>query len=248
MVLDSARLIQTKTSAPALSRGLAVLATLDVQSPRSLESISSSLSLPKASTLRLLETLEKVGMVQKRADKRYEPLWSLQPIGDARASFRQMLQQKMSSLCQHLLCTLEWYEPDDEGMRLVLQYNPQTEVHVKARPGFLRDWATEFEAVARLGAAFAPQAPEIRASSAFIRNGQLRALTRQEIASQLTAARESRQASDKAYNKQGVRRHAVAAFNEEGGFLGVLAIAEVVSFGPRRQIASLLKELHKTLP
>jgi len=248
MVLDTAKLLSPKTSAPALSRGLAVLATLGERSPCSLEALSSELSLPKASTLRLLDTLEAIGLIHRRPDKRYAPLWELQPVGDTRANFRQVLQRRMDDLCRKLGQTIEWYEAADDGMQLVLQSIPQTEVAVRARPGFIRDWSKEFEAVTRLGVAFAKQAPRVNTSTAYLANGQLQTLSKEQIQAQLASAESKKQAFDKAYNTNGVRRLAVAVFDSSDTFMGVLALAEVFRFGKRPSSTSLLNQLQSIIP
>lgn len=237
-----------KTGAPALSRGLAVFAILDPQNPCTLEQISSRLQLPKASTLRLLETLERTGMIRKNHDKRYAPLWKLEPLEDPRVHFRETLKTKMDALCRKTGCTVEWYETAPEGIRLILQTNPDVELCVQAKPGFLRDWEAEFEAVTRLGHAFAEDAPEIQESTQYVTNGKRRKMTQQQIRLQTEEARRHAYAFDVAFNSNGVRRYAVAAFSgTEQQFLGVLALAEVYHFDQSSDPESMLRELQSTL-
>ncbi len=238
----------TRGSAPALSRGLTLLHTLNQAPPYSLEALSARLNIPKASALRLLETLEANGLVHRRADKRYEPLYSLQPVGDLAANFRNTLQPQMAELSQRLGHTIEWYEPTDTGMMLVLQSVPQTEVQVVARPGFLRDWFTEHEAVTRLGFAYAKQAPTVQASQTYISNGKRHNLSNTEALAQVKAAKASGKTYDKAYNTNGVRRAAIAALQPRDRFHGVLAVAEAHRFDQRPSPLQLLKELESILP
>ncbi len=237
----------SKATAPALNRGLAILATLGKDVPRSLENLSEELALPKASVYRLLETLTSIGIIRKNADKRYQALWQLQPIGDPMALYRQSMQSKMDLLCNSTNCTVEWYEPCAEGMRLILQSNPDNELCVKAEPGFLRDWSTEFEAVARLGAAFAEEAARITKTKAYLRNGLLKPLSQAEISRQRKAAESERTAHDTAFNTNGVRRLAAAAFDADDNFLGVLALAEIYHFNRRNLTRSFLQQLKTTL-
>jgi DNA-binding IclR family transcriptional regulator len=219
------------SGAPALTRGLAILQTVGQDGPLSLEQIAKQLKLPKASAYRLLETLDEAGMIRKSADKRYEALQQLRLIQSPRERLRDQIESRMHRLAQDTVCTVEWYEPTVDGMQLVLQQNPETELCVKARPGFLRDWQTEFEAVTRLGHAFANQAPEIKQSQLYTANGHLSPINRKAIQKGIQEAKASRNAHDTAFNSNGVRRSAVAAFDSpEHFFLGVLALAEVYHF------------------
>lgn len=239
---------QAATPAPALNRGLAVLAALGEQGPLSLENLAGSLRLPKASVFRLLDTLRQVGMVRKNPDKSYEPLWRLQPLGDARTGYRDAVITRMDALCAATARTVEWYEPCAEGMRLIHQVNPDTELRVQAQPGFLRRWNVEFEAVARLAHAFAVEAPAVSATSLYVSHGVLKTLTTAKVRALLAEARKTRTAHDTAYNTNGVRRYAAAAVGP-GGLTGILAIAECHRFGVSRpRPALLLKQLTQTLP
>ncbi len=240
--------LREKTGAPALSRGLAVLISLDPLSPPTLDQISSGLDLPKASTLRLLETLERTGMIRRNPDKRYEPLWKLEPLEDPRVQFRQNLKAKMETLCHETGCTVEWYEAADDGLRLILQTNPDVELCVKAKPGFLRDWQREFEAVTRVGHAFAKNAPSIQSTTVYVENGRLRKISQRQIRRLTDEARVECAAYDEAFNTNGVRRYAVAAFTEQDKqFLGVLALAEVYHFNRSSNPRLILKQIQKIL-
>ncbi|MFH1497286.1 MAG: helix-turn-helix domain-containing protein [Verrucomicrobiota bacterium] len=239
---------QAATPAPALSRGLAVLATLDAKGPLSLETLAGSLRLPKASVFRLLETLRIAGMVRKNPDKTYAPLWRLQPLQSGRTHYRDAVIARMDALCAATACTIEWYEPCAEGMRLVHQVNPDTELRVQARPGFLRNWRVEFEAVTRLAHAFAAEAPAVSGTSMYAAHGVLKPLPAAKVRALLADARATRAAQDTAYNTNGVRRHAVAATGPDG-LTGILALAECHRFGAHRPRPSvLLKQLAQTLP
>ncbi|MGE9296201.1 MAG: helix-turn-helix domain-containing protein [Puniceicoccales bacterium] len=240
-------LCDTESPAPALNRGLALLVALGNESPRSLDSLCNELNLPKASVFRLLDTLVLVGMVRKMPDKRYQPLWRLQPVGDPRELFRESMRAKMATLCESTGCTIEWYETAPEGMLLTLQANPNSELCVKAQPGYLRDWSTEFEAVARLGAAFASEAPEVTATRAYKRNGEIEALSIADIEQLLTDARNTQSAVDTAYNINGVRRIACVALDENGALVGVLALAEAYHFNQRDLSSDYLKQLKSVL-
>lgn len=232
--------------APALSRGLAVLAMLGEGRPASLEEISGRLRLPKASALRFLSTLQALGLLRKNPDKTYEAMFVLRPIVDPAARFLAGLEDLMGRLCQETGCTVEWYEPSASGCTLKRQVHPDCEVRVQARPGFVRKWEPEFEAVIRLGYAFIPGAPAIGRTKRYVTDGQLRNLSKKEVENLLTDARTSRTAIDTAFNNNGVRR-AAAAVIPGGIFSGILAIAEVHRFGPENRNPDPLRLLSTTL-
>lgn len=232
--------------APALSRGLAILAALGEGRSASLEEISTRLRLPKASTLRFLATLIALGLLRKNPDKTYEAMVALRPVIDPAERFLSALEGIMANLCADAGCTVEWYEPTPEGLTLKRQMHPDCEVRVQARPGFLREWHGEFEAVTRLGLALAPNAPGILRPKRYVTDGHLKSLRRAEATELLTDARQRRAARDTAFNDNGVRRAAVAVM-PSGVFAGVLALAEVHRFGPSRRTKDPLQLLTQSI-
>ncbi|MGE9289368.1 MAG: hypothetical protein ACQKBT_00170, partial [Puniceicoccales bacterium] len=128
------------------------------------------------------------------------------------------------------------------------QQLPNSELCVKAKPGFLRDWDTEFEAVSRLGQAFYPAASPIQKSTLYKRNGHLETITTDEIRELTAAARADGVTYDSAFNNNGVRRYAAAAIDEStGNFLGVLALAEGFRFTDLPEPSFHLNHLKQTL-
>jgi Transcriptional regulator len=239
---------EKESSAPALTRGLEIVRLLAEENPLSLERIAASLSIPKASALRLLNTLQDMGILLRRSDKRYEALWKLAPVQSHLDSFRSQLEPRMQALTMETGSTVEWYEPKADGMQLILQKNPEKELCVIARPGFLRDWHTEFEAVIRLGHAFADQAPTLESSEYYSQNGLLEAVDTPFIQQAIQSIKAEPSTYDSAFNTNGVRRFAVAAFAPETNqFLGVLAIAEVYHFTEQADPKTILQRLKSTL-
>ncbi|PTX97497.1 hypothetical protein DB346_21110 [Verrucomicrobia bacterium LW23] len=242
---DVRQLATATTTAPALNRGLAVLAALCQEAPQSLDSLAIRLALPKASVFRFLATLQKIGIVRKTQDKRYEPLWALHPLADERTLMRAAVAQALAALCNATGCTTEWYEPALDGLRLEQQANPDTELCVKVRPGFTRMWSGEFEAVLRLGYAFAPQAPAPAPSlRVFVANGRVESVPEGATAAMLAECRRDRATADIFFNSNGVRRCAAAVFSRgSGAFLGVLALAEGFHFSRRTEQAEYIAML-----
>ena len=223
-------MVSLETSAPALSRGFAILRALEVESPLSLEALASRLKLPKTSLFRLLETMQALGCVRKTADRKYEPLWVLRPLSDFQESFADRLITCMERLCKKTGCTIEWYEAAPEGLRMVRQELPDVEVCVKARPGHVCRWGPEFNAVAQIGYAFAKEAPTPQGGFySYQTNGVQEKFTLASVRREIRAVKERGFAQDPAFNMNGVRRWAFPV-QRESQFLGVLAIAEGVRF------------------
>lgn len=240
------RIFEANSAAPALNRGLALLAMLDGTPPLSLEDLSRKSKLPKASVFRLLGALQDAGLVQKTPEKCYEALFALRPLKDAAGLFRDRMEKKMSALCRKLAVTVEWYEPSAEGMKLIRQAHPDSELRVQAKPGFVRQWGGELDAVARLGYAFAPQAPAPGKAFRYAANGVTENLPARRTHALREAARESQSAADDHFNTNGVRRCAVAT-REGAEFRGVLAVAEAFHFSPPGRPGHFLAELKQTL-
>jgi DNA-binding IclR family transcriptional regulator len=234
------------TAAPALNRGLAVLAALGTDSPLSLEVLASRLKLPKASVFRLLGTLQQIGLVRKTPEKSYETLCILRPLADARVRFRENIGKLLPELCRRAGGTVEWYEPSTLGMELIGQANPDREVRVQVRPGFVRRWGEEFDAVARLGYAFAAEAPSLAGLHGYVSNGVIEKISRKRAEELRTEAGRREEAADAVFNANGVRRCAVAAL-ENGEFRGVLALAEVYQFSAPARPEGFLSELRAAL-
>jgi DNA-binding IclR family transcriptional regulator len=230
---------RAETGAPALTRGLAILTVLGAQSPLSLEALAAKLRLPKASVFRLLEALQAVGLVRKTPEKSYEALGVLRLLADERSLLRARIEKALPEICQTAGATAEWYETSGEGMRLVSQTHPDTEVRVQARPGFVRYWGEEFDAVARLGYAFDSQAPEPEDLYWYVGDGEREDVRRKVVHSLLAEAKAEGAAADPHFNTNGVRRCAVAVM-ENGKFRGVLALAEAFHFSKsKRKLSSL---------
>jgi DNA-binding IclR family transcriptional regulator len=216
-------------AAPALGRGVEILRYLDRESDSPLERIAAALPYPKPSIFRLLQTLAGLGLVEKTPEARYRALQVLRPAGVARRDLAQALGEVMEDLVRETGCTVEWFEAAPEGMILRRQVHPPHEVRVVARPGFVRAWTGELDAVALLGLAFAPGAPVPGPMRAYRRNGVLAPLPVREARARVAEARARGCASDPAFNAHGIRRSAAPVLVP--GSSGVLAAAAAYQFG-----------------
>jgi len=237
----------THTAAPALSRGIAILQTLALESPLSLETIASRLRLPKASLFRLLETLQGIGCVRKTVDKKYEPIQILKPVSDSRISFVDTLISCMRRLCEQTDCTIEWYECASDGMQMIRQELPETEVCVRARPGAVFYWGMELTAVTKVGYAFANNAPAPKGTfSTYKSNGVSTKISLSYARREIQETKKNGFGKDAAFNINGVRRWAIPVFRGNQ-FLGTLAIASNYRFNQLDQSNHLLSLMHAAL-
>lgn len=229
--------------APALSRGLEILRTLSGEAPLSLEELTGRLKYPKASAFRLLATLQNLGLVRRREDRRYEPLWTLRPLHAPAADRRQRLLDRLPALAAELKATVEWYEPSAAGMVLMRQEVSEGELRVQARPGFLRAWDGEADATMMLGHAFYPEAPSLPARlPAYIADGAWSSISRREVKKRIDAAAAAGVAVDAFFNENSVRRTAASVMAGEA-FLGVLGVASIYRFHRTQDPAVLSRRL-----
>ncbi len=236
------------SAVPAFARGLSAMRLLADEGPLAMEAVASRLSLPRSSTFRLLETLRVLGYAERDPAKRYRLTWSFRP--DEISAFAPRLSSAMKRLADALGVTIEWYESSARGMELRLQHFPtRAEVLVQARPGFVREWNAELDAVARLGHALVPSAPALKAGvHHYIRDGQKSRLPLREARALLAAARQHESASDTAFNPFGVRRAAVAVRLPGGVLAGLLVAASSLTFDPKAPTpARLVAALRETV-
>jgi len=214
---------------PGLARGLELLRHLATGAPRTLQELAAATGYPKASTLRMLETLRQAGVVRREEEtRRYRATARLLPLPEVARGFPEELAETLSALAGRSGFTAEWWEPTAEGMKLASRAEPPGgEVAVKARPGFLRRWQGELDAVACLGQAFAAGAPAPAAELwNYAAAGQRRRLTPKAIREAVRRAHATESAADAAWNSNGIRRLAAACRPATGPTLrGVLSLA-----------------------
>lgn len=218
---------------------------LNAAGPMSLDDLSQHLGGSKSSLLRHLRTLEQLGLVAQRSRSEWAARMVLVPnvgLDEAEERFRTDLMDAVSAETGF---TVEWYRGGAEGMGLRDQRLSDEEVRVAARPGFLRAWGGEVDAVARLGYAFDPAAPDPAGDFwRYSRNGHRRSITAATVVRAVRRARRDGGAADRAFNSNLVRRSAVAV-HWRGTYLGVMAVAEPYSFQASPAPGVLLNQLKK---
>lgn len=228
--MTPAQMIDLRTAAPALVRGLAVLRHLDGADPLRADRVALELGLPRASAYRLLQTLEQCGCVETDAAGRYRAILGLRVVGKGGMGWEDLLEQAMAHLPGRIGLTVEWYLPTAAGMELVRQEHPRGESRVQAGPGFIRRWDGELDAVAVVGRAFLKGPPRLVGPlTRYGADGVLAELGVPEARALIARARREGACSDCHFNSNGIRRHALP-FPRREDPCGVIALAEAARF------------------
>lgn len=215
-----------KSLAPALEKGIRLLASLGETGPRKLEALSSGFDEPKASVLRYLDTLLSLGYVVRNPEtKEYSAKVAIISLDSAEKEISVKIQELLDLLADKTARTAEWYVIKGSSMLLTQRSEPEdTEIHVKAKIGFERALDGEFEAVARI--ALSSLGMPVSGKRRWIyRSGKRRNISGAACERVLQSDRKKGYALDAEYNPNGVRRYAAPVFHK-GRFAGVIALAE----------------------
>ncbi|WFB36150.1 helix-turn-helix domain-containing protein [Kiritimatiellota bacterium B12222] len=216
------------SAAPALERGLYILETLQASGPLSLENLATACQIPKSSLLRLLDTLQARGYVQRRdSDKQYLNRVSLIVQAPQERSPEEIIQFTLETLSQQLGFTTEWYSPQNDHALLTQRTECRdSAVQVLARIGYKRSWWEELDAVARIGHVALPLSPTLDQQKACTRYQQ-GVLIPHSASSYKQALKDLNIESpcvDTEYNANGIRRMAKGILDQEGKLLGIIAV------------------------
>lgn len=213
------------SSAPALARGLTLLAQLAVDGQTSLEKLAARNGWPKSSVLRFLQTLEQAGAVkQDPASRRWRALQHLQALDAPNPGPLEMARNRLAVLAQLTGHCAELYRWKDGELSLMDRAEPETgEMMILARIGFRRD-LNELDATALIAYAFSPDANVPEKVWAW-KKGKKKKLSAEKRNQRLTETRESLLALDSDFNENGIRRFAVPVLHNEK-LIGVLAVAQ----------------------
>lgn len=228
----------------ALVRGLNVLKRLAAEPGLTLEQLVRKTGYPKTSLFRILQALTGEQMITRDRRGSYHPRVRLQFLSDP--SFEDVLRQAMQSLAATTGQTVEWYQTQKEGMRLLVRELPcDTEIGVQARVGFIRPWNEELDAVLCVGLAFLKPLTLVVDTSRF--EGYQQPFVRSCIPAETAQARIAAAAAtgvcrDDIANSNNVRRVAELVRHRDRPF-GVLAVAEVVHPALPGRIQDLEKQL-----
>ena len=214
--------------APALEKGVRVLNELIGKGPVNLETLARKTEIPKASLLRILNTLGSLDMVERsNATKEYTSLVRIVPFSSHRNQARLKIQKALHSLSVFTGKTTEWYVFDSVRLVITDRVEPeQPVVQVRARIGFMRELNGEFDAVARSGLAYLED--HIQTGSYWTyRKGEKMIVDDASVLKRLKQVKRKKAVMDREYNTNGVRRYAAPVLNPEDNTLfGIMAIAE----------------------
>jgi DNA-binding IclR family transcriptional regulator len=237
------------SSAPALSRGIAVLRILQVSDADglTLDVLAKKTQVPKASLLRILETLGSSGLVCRTPSGTWKGLVQLVPIA-GHADHAERIGLGLKNLAHHTGHTAEWWIADDRGMVLVDRREPPvSEVCVRARVGFVRTWSGEIDSVAALGHAYLKPGRPGSAKGCWVygSDGKQRSLNTDSFRKIIEDARTRNWLADTCTNSNGVVRLAtlVQSPTQE---TAVLSLAFFVTHGAIPDSEPLLNLLRQS--
>lgn len=229
-----------KTPVPGLYRGVQVWRRLCEVGEASLDQLAVQTGYPKASVLRMLQTLGDLQLIERTAAGRYHAIARMVSADGAGPDFERAVSQTLEKLSAELGATAEWFEPNEKGLLLTRRSSPpDAEVRVKARAGFLREWGGELDAVATLGYALYSAAPAGRGKLwVYGPQGQHVVISATVARTHIEAHREGGLSIDSSYNENGVKRVATAVVRG-GELVGVLSLALVFTPSLDQKISAL---------
>lgn len=219
--------MKQKFKAPALARGLDVLLLLSNSGSLSLEKLSLASRIPKASLLRILQTLELKGLVERDPIDKHYTNKVFFFSASASKDFMLSLPPFLKNLSMKTDRTVEFYSPERESLKITARSECGSRmITVKANLGFRRELDGELEAVARIGHVFGSFSNCKFSKKLWqYKNGKKKKITISQYKEQIEKVKSEKIAFDIEFNSNGVRRSAAPIF-QNGKFAGVIALAE----------------------
>jgi DNA-binding IclR family transcriptional regulator len=236
---------QEKYPAPALAKGLQVIKVLQLHDAMILEELAAITAIPKASLLRMLDTLLMLKFIERDVTTRkYRTIVRLIADNDNNRDREQLIHHALVELSAATGLTTEWYIPNLEGAVIVDRVEPADRaVKVVAKIGFIRQITGEFEAVARLTVAnrdnFKPKFNNYWLYTA----GEKEPLMAQQFTQLLATASRQGYCIDCEYNNNGIRRMAGVVKARDGKLCGIITLAESFTPDAERCRQARLKKL-----
>lgn len=232
-----------KSPAPALTRGLALLAWLNREGSAPLERIAAALGWPKASVLRLLRSLAAAGAAGRDTDgRRWRALAVIAPITARDLRLRaEPAAARLAATAGH---TAEVWAWQDGRLLLTQRCEPEgSELAVRARIGFVRH-LDELEACVQCALAWGGLRRPAPATA--FREGRPVRVPAAQAKSLLAQVQTRGAAADLGCNANGVRRFAAPIRAADGALVGVMALA---CAGPgEERFLGLVREAARNVP
>ncbi len=237
--------------APALGRGLTLLATLDREGACSLEQLARVTGWPKSSVARLLKSLVLARTVRRDAvTKRFSAVCRLTPVDAGGGALRRAAGRVMAELAESCGHTVELHAVDaarpDRPLIMIDRCEPPWDdvpVRVIARIGFERD-LHEIDALTQVALVWGrPRIVPHGSGNWAWQHGRRLRLTRRGVLRLIDACEHRGAGVDEDANEHGVCRCAAPIVDGEGRLVAVLAIARFVAPVARASGAAALPAL-----
>lgn len=229
--------------APALTRGLELLALLAADGQSSLEALARKTGWPKSSVWRYLQALEALCIVRQDPEsKHWEALQTLKTIDQGHCPKLEKARRRLAVWAKDTHCCVELYHVREDRLILFDRAEPEDDiVSVRARIGFQRD-LSELEATALIYFAFQSKRPPKGASWVWHEGRRLKIGDR-AAHMRIDEVRKAGWARDNDFNEYGFRRFARPVF-EDGRLVGVAAIAQRLTPLAEREKSQIVKMLN----
>jgi DNA-binding IclR family transcriptional regulator len=225
--------VVVRDPAPALTRGLRLVAILSSEGACSLDRLAKITGWPKASISRLLQALINAGVAERETStKRYRTLLRFIP-GDSRAQrLREKCRNHVTWLATCAKQPVEVYALSAEGMTMVDRAAPElAPLPVVARLGHTRP-RLELDAVNQIAIACA-QDGNIPALNYYASADHKKCvLTPDAVQRIIQTVRKRGIAADIGVNRNHVRRFAAPLMNQAGQCIGTIVIAHCHDLKP----------------
>ncbi|MBN8525706.1 MAG: helix-turn-helix domain-containing protein [Planctomycetes bacterium] len=217
--------VDANDPAPALTRGVRLLERLGRDGPQVLERIAGESGIAKSTALRLLNALERIGMVARDpATRRWHARVALVSGGDSEAE-RARLRQVLADLARAGRHAAEAWAWRDGRPTMVDRADPEdVSTVVRARIGADRD-LVEVDAVVLVGFAGDPAGARWLRSHTQAQDRRQVPVAREALAAQVEMCRRAGCACDAGINANGVRRFAAPWRDAAGAFRGAIVLA-----------------------
>ncbi len=205
----------------ALERGIRVLKIIG-NSNFTLSQLTKGTKIPVTSLLRILTSLEDLGMVTRNPnDKTYSATWMLLPKNPS-DEYRKIISDSLRELTGLTNAISEWYFLYQNNVVLGDRYSPEDGPNIFAKPGFTRNLWEEFEAVTQVAL------NEIGESYTGLwhwEGGKQTATNAKHFKASQKHLTAYNCAIDFGKNNAGIKRIATRVQDDLGNFIGIIAIA-----------------------
>ena len=238
--------MEQKQPAPALNRGIELLQILEQEGHVRLESLAGRTAWPKSSVLRCLQSLQACGMGRRSSEtKAYLALQRLVPMHEHFPEDLKPAAARLTDLAEHFGFVVELFVAQRGSLVMIDRAEPSNGMNrVRIRIGATRK-SMELDALFAMQLAFGDDPFPEEPLWQWAETGQRTTVDAETAHHFVNRAKERGLLSDRGFNDNGVRRHAMA-IRVDRGLVGVLALVQDEKFPGRISEAdAILDELEK---